>query len=222
MSWVGMTRGAPLAGERTLFDDSMRTVASSCARGQRDVDGHLVAVEVRDERGADQRMDLDGLALTRMGSKPGCPTVERRRPVQEQGLLLDERDCWQPMRGLASSDQAQEMVEKTTGWSGHPGGRIIRAPVLQLNRGSPTLHRLAFQAFEAPSSSRARPRDPSARSAPAFNATSTATRCRPRPAVQRGAARGDRPHAVVEQLLSRPTGRPSSSRPRHGARDLLT
>ena len=47
-----------------LLVDIIRTRASSCAsRRQRDVHGHLVAVEVGVEGGADQRMQLDRLAF---------------------------------------------------------------------------------------------------------------------------------------------------------------
>ena len=59
--------------------------------GQRQVDGHLVAVEVGVERRADERVDLDGLALDEDGLE-GLDTesVQRRRPVQEDRVLLDD------------------------------------------------------------------------------------------------------------------------------------
>ena len=34
MSWLGMAIGWPFAGERMLFEDSMRTLASICASGE--------------------------------------------------------------------------------------------------------------------------------------------------------------------------------------------
>ena len=59
-------------------------------RAQGDVDRHLVAVEVRVERGAHQRVDLDGLALDqhRLEGLDAEP-VQRRRAVQEHRVLLD-------------------------------------------------------------------------------------------------------------------------------------
>ena len=64
MSLDGETIGPPLAGENRFCVDSIRTRASACAlTRQRDVDGHLVAVEVRVEHVADQRVNLDGLAV---------------------------------------------------------------------------------------------------------------------------------------------------------------
>src|SRR5207237_6612019 len=58
---------------------------------QRNVDRHLVAVEVRVERGADERMDADRLALDqhrleRLDAEP----MERRRTVQKNGMLADD------------------------------------------------------------------------------------------------------------------------------------
>src|SRR3989449_715618 len=58
---------------------------------QRHVDGHLVAVEVGVECRADQRGDLDGLALDEdrlegLDAKP----VERRRAVQQHRVLADD------------------------------------------------------------------------------------------------------------------------------------
>ena len=64
MSWVGTVIGRPVAGDRMLLADSMRTRASAWASADSgQVDGHLVAVEVGVEGGAHERVDLDGLAL---------------------------------------------------------------------------------------------------------------------------------------------------------------
>ena len=57
---------------------------------QRDVDRHLVAVEVGVERRADERMDADRLAfdqhrLERLDAEP----MERRRAVQQHRMLAD-------------------------------------------------------------------------------------------------------------------------------------
>ena len=58
--------------------------------GERHVHGHLVAVEVRVERGAHERVDLDGLALDQDGLEGlDAQAVERRRAVQEHRMLGD-------------------------------------------------------------------------------------------------------------------------------------
>ena len=53
-------------------------------RRQRNVDRHLVAVEVGVERRADQRVDLDGLAFDQHGLKRlDAEAVQRGRAVQK-------------------------------------------------------------------------------------------------------------------------------------------
>ena len=61
-----------------------------CFERQRHVDGHLVAVEVGVERRADERMQLNGLALDehRLESLD-AQAVQRRRAVQEHRMLAD-------------------------------------------------------------------------------------------------------------------------------------
>ena len=55
------------------------------------MDGHLVAVEVGVEGRADERVDLDGLALDEDGlERLDAEAVERRRAVQEHRVLLDD------------------------------------------------------------------------------------------------------------------------------------
>ena len=84
MSCVGTAIGCPEAGERMLFDASIRTCASICASGERDVDGHLVAVEVRVEGRADERVNLDRLALDEHRLEGlDAQAVERRRAVEQ-------------------------------------------------------------------------------------------------------------------------------------------
>ena len=92
MSCVGTVIGRPCAGDRMLCADSMRMRASACASdGQRQVHGHLVAVEVGVERGAHQRVDLDRLALHQHRlERLDAETVERGRTVQEHRVLLDD------------------------------------------------------------------------------------------------------------------------------------
>ena len=58
---------------------------------ERDVDGHLVAVEVGVEGGADERVDLDGLALDEDGLEGlDAQPVQRGRAVEEDGVLADD------------------------------------------------------------------------------------------------------------------------------------
>ena len=59
-------------------------------RRERHVDGHLVAVEVGVEGGADQRMDLERLALDEHRlERLDAQAVQRRRPVEQHRMLLD-------------------------------------------------------------------------------------------------------------------------------------
>ena len=56
--------------------------------GERQVDGHLVAVEVGVEGGADQRVKLDGLALDEHRLEGlDAQAVQRRGPVQHDRML---------------------------------------------------------------------------------------------------------------------------------------
>ncbi len=58
---------------------------------ERDVHGHLVAVEVRVEGGADERMDLDRLAFDEHRLKRlDAEAVEGRGAVQQDGVILDD------------------------------------------------------------------------------------------------------------------------------------
>ena len=92
MSWVGMVTGRPSAGLRMLLLDSMRMRASACASArQRQVHGHLVAVEVGVERRADERVDLDGLALDQLRLEGlDAQAVQRRCAVQQHRVLGDD------------------------------------------------------------------------------------------------------------------------------------
>ena len=58
---------------------------------QREVNCHLVTVEVRVERGTHQRMDLDGFALDQLRlERLDTQTVQGRRPVQQHRVLGDD------------------------------------------------------------------------------------------------------------------------------------
>ena len=59
--------------------------------GQRHVDRHLVAVEVRVVSGAHQRVQADGLAFDQHGFEGlDAQSVQRRGAVQEHGVILDD------------------------------------------------------------------------------------------------------------------------------------
>ena len=89
MSCVGVASGGPCAGERMLFEDSIRMPRLGLRLGgQRHVDGHLVAVEVGVERVADERVDLDRLALDQQRlERLDAEAVQRRRAVEQHRVL---------------------------------------------------------------------------------------------------------------------------------------
>src|SRR3546814_15870138 len=58
---------------------------------QRHVDGHLVAVEIGVERRADERVELDRLALDQHRlERLAAETVERRRAVEHHGVRAND------------------------------------------------------------------------------------------------------------------------------------
>ena len=64
MSCVGIDTGLPKLGCRMLFEDEHQDARFGLRAGaQRKMHGHLVAVEVRVVRRADERMQMDRLAL---------------------------------------------------------------------------------------------------------------------------------------------------------------
>ena len=74
---------------------------------QRQVDRHLVAVEVGVERRADERVDLDGLALDEHRLEGlDAEAVQRGRTVQEHRVLLDDVLEHVPHLGAATLDHA--------------------------------------------------------------------------------------------------------------------
>ena len=88
----GVTIGRPDAGERMLLARQHQHAGLGLGLGrQRHVDGHLVAVEVGVERGADQRVDLQGLALDQHRLEGlDAETVQRWRTVEHHRVLLDD------------------------------------------------------------------------------------------------------------------------------------
>ncbi len=92
MSRRGMASGRPDAGDRMLFDDSIRMRASACASArQRQVHGHLVTVEVGVERLTHQRVQLNCLALHQLRLEGlDAEAVQRRCAVQQHRVLADD------------------------------------------------------------------------------------------------------------------------------------
>ena len=72
---------------------------------QRQVDGHLVAVEVGVEGRAHEGVHLDGLALDEHGlERLDAEAVQRGRPVQQHRVLLDDAFEHVPHLGTAALD----------------------------------------------------------------------------------------------------------------------
>ena len=92
MSCVGTVIGWPDAGDRMLCEASISTLRFNLRlRRQRNVHGHLVAVEVRVERGADQRVNLDGLAFDQHRLEGlNAQAVKRWSAVQQHRVILDD------------------------------------------------------------------------------------------------------------------------------------
>ena len=94
MSWVGDGDGlAVLTGFRRLLAASIRNARFRLRLGgQRNVDGHLVAVKVGVVGGTDERMQLESAAFDEHRLKRlDAQTVQRRRAVQQNRVVLDDR-----------------------------------------------------------------------------------------------------------------------------------
>ena len=88
--------------------------------GQRHVDSHLVAVEVGVEGGADQRMQLDGATFHQHGFESlNAQTVQRRRTVQQHGVLLDDFFQNVPDLGTALFHHALGVLAMVRLFQGH-------------------------------------------------------------------------------------------------------
>ena len=91
MSWVGLMIGLPLAGLKMLLVDIIKRHRFDLSLDrQRQVDGHLVAVEVGVEPLANQGVNPDRVAfdqdrLERLDTHP----VQGRRSVEENRVILD-------------------------------------------------------------------------------------------------------------------------------------
>ena len=103
-----MASGRPDAGERMLFDDSIEHARLGLRLGrQRQVHRHLVAVEVRVERLADQRVQLDRLALDQLRLEGlDAEAVQRGRPVEQHRVLGDDLLQHVPHLRAAALDHA--------------------------------------------------------------------------------------------------------------------
>ena len=80
---------------------------------QRHVHGHLVAVEVGVERRADQRMQLDRLALDQHRlERLDAQAVQRRRAVEQHRVLADDLVEDVPDLGLLLLDQLLRLLDR--------------------------------------------------------------------------------------------------------------
>ena len=84
--------GLPLAGREDVVGRQHQHVGLGLGLdGQRQVDGHLVAVEVGVEALADQRVDLDGVAFDQHRlERLDAHAVQRRGAVQQHRVLVDD------------------------------------------------------------------------------------------------------------------------------------
>ena len=92
MSCVGTMIGLPLAGRQDVVGRHHQHAGLELGlQRQRHVDRHLVAVEVGVEGGADQRMQLDRLALDQHRlERLDAEAVQRRRAVEQHRMLADD------------------------------------------------------------------------------------------------------------------------------------
>ena len=102
MSCVGTVIGWPEAGDRMLCERQHQHAGLDLGLGrERNVHRHLVAVEVGVEGGADQRVDLDGLAFHQHRLEGlDAQAVQRGSAVQQHRVVLD--DLFQDVPDLGS------------------------------------------------------------------------------------------------------------------------
>ena len=76
MSWVGMMIGWPLAGLKTFMGrHHQRRRFNLCLDGERQVDGHLIAIEIGIKALADKRVHADRVAFHPAPARtPECPS----------------------------------------------------------------------------------------------------------------------------------------------------
>ncbi len=77
------------------------------------MDGHLIAIEVRVERRANERMQLDRLALDEHGLEGlDAEPVQSRRTVQKNGVLPDDLFENVPDLGTLALDEALGSLDR--------------------------------------------------------------------------------------------------------------
>src|SRR5690606_19736303 len=117
--------------------------------------GHLVAIEVRVERGADERVQLDRLTLDQHGlERLDAEAVQRRRAVQEHRMLADDLledipnlrrlALAEPLRGLAGRRVAAQLQLREDERLEQLERYLLRqAALMQLQRRADDDHRAA-------------------------------------------------------------------------------
>ena len=106
--------GLPLAGLRDVVGRHHQHARFQLRfERQRNVHGHLVAVEVRVEGGADQRMQLDRLAFDQHRlERLDAETMQRRRAVEQHRMLADHLFEDVPDFGLLLLDQLLGLLDR--------------------------------------------------------------------------------------------------------------
>jgi hypothetical protein len=120
MSCDGTMIGLPFAGRQDVVGRHHQHARFELRfQRQRHVDRHLVAVEVGVEGGADQRMQLDRLALDQHRlERLDAKAVQRRRAVQQHRMLADDlvEDVPDFRRSFSTMRLAALMVSWTGPW----------------------------------------------------------------------------------------------------------
>ncbi len=92
--------------EDVVGSEHQRAGLGLCLGAQREVDSHLVAVEVGVERGAGERRQVDGLAFDQDRlERLDAQTVQRRRTVEQHGMLGYDLFEYAPHLGVAAVDE---------------------------------------------------------------------------------------------------------------------
>ena len=114
MSCDGRMIGRPLAGDQDVVGRHHQDARFHLRfQRQRDVHGHLIAVEVGVERRADQRVQLDRLALDQQRlERLDAQAVERGRAVEQDRVLLDDLFEDVPHLGTFLLDQLLRALDR--------------------------------------------------------------------------------------------------------------
>ena len=105
---TGHGHGAPVGGLEDVVRGQHEDAGLSLRLGaQREVDGHLVAVEVGVEGAAHERVQLDGLALDELGLEGlDAQAVQGGGAVEQHGVLADDLGQDVPDLGVGTLDHA--------------------------------------------------------------------------------------------------------------------